>query len=72
MNPRMPHQTKGMALLTPATDYHLKSEVSIMLHCQLCSTHYTALQIKNCLKSTSAVKVATIKKLAVAIVLAVT
>ena len=45
----------------PTINYHLKSEVSIMLHCQLCSTHYTALQIKNCLKSTSAIKVATMK-----------
>ena len=41
--------------------YRLKSEVSIMLHCQLCSTHYTAIRIKNCLKSTSAIKVATMK-----------
>ena len=40
-------------------NYHLKSEVSIMLHCQLCSTRYTASQIKNCPKSTSAIKVAT-------------
>ena len=47
---------------TPAINYHLKSEVSITFHCQLCST-YTALQIKNCLKSTSesAIKVATMK-----------
>ena len=42
--------------------YRLKSEVSIMLHCQLCSTCYTAVQIKNNLKSTSAIKVATMKK----------
>ena len=42
-------------------NYCLKSEVSIILHCQLCSTHYTAVQIKNCLKSTSAIKVATMK-----------
>ena len=33
----------------------LKSEVSIVLHCQLCSTHYATLQIKNCSKSTSAI-----------------
>ena len=33
--------------------YHLRSEVSIMLHCWLCSTCYTAVQIKNCSKSTS-------------------
>ena len=31
--------------------YHLKSEVSITLRCQLCSTRYT---IKSCLKSISA------------------
>ena len=32
-----------------------------MHRCQLCSAHYTALQIKNFLKSTSAIKVATMK-----------
>ena len=42
-------------------NYHLKSEVSVMLRCQLCSTHYTAVRIKNCLKSTSAIKIATMK-----------
>ena len=42
-------------------NYRLKSEVSITLHCWLCSTHYTAIQIKNCLKSTSAIKIATMK-----------
>ena len=39
--------------------YRLKSEVSIVLHCWLYSTCYTAVQIKNCLKSTSAIRVAT-------------
>ena len=34
--------------------YHLKSEVSITLRCQLCPTHYIAVQIKTCSKSTSA------------------
>ena len=43
----------------PAANYRLKSEVSITLRCQLCSTRYTALLIKNCSKSTSAIKVAT-------------
>ena len=43
----------------PATNYHLRSEVSITLCCQLCSTCYTTLQIKNCSKSASAIKVAT-------------
>ena len=42
---------------------YLKSEVSFMLCCQLCSTCYTALQIKNCSKSTSAIKVATKKNM---------
>jgi len=32
-------------------NYCLKSEVVIMLHCQLCSMHYQAVQIKNYLKS---------------------
>ena len=32
-----------------------------MLHCQLCSTRYTASQIKNYSKSASAIKVATMK-----------
>ena len=43
-------------------NYHLKNEVSITLHCLLCSTRYTAVQIKNCSKSTSAIKIATRKK----------
>ena len=30
-----------------------------MLRCWLCSTHYTTVRIKNCLKSTSAIKIAT-------------
>ena len=37
----------------------LKSEVFIMLRCRLCSTCYTPVRIKNCLKSTSAIKIAT-------------
>ena len=32
-----------------------------MLRCRLCSTRYTAIRIKNCLKSTSAIKIATMK-----------
>ena len=40
-------------------NYHPKSEVSITLHRQLCSTGYTAVQIQNCSKSTSAIKIAT-------------
>ena len=42
-------------------NYSLKSEVSITLHCRLHSTRYTAVRIKNCLKSTSAIKIATMK-----------
>ena len=34
--------------------YRLKSEGSITLCCQLCSTRYTAVQIKSCSKSISA------------------
>ena len=42
-------------------NYRLKSEVSITLCCQLCSTRYIAVRIENCLKSTSAIKTATMK-----------
>ena len=35
-----------------------------MLHCQLCSTCYTAVQIKNSSKSTSAIKIATMNNTA--------
>jgi len=38
-----------------------ETEVSITLLCQLFLTRYTAIWIKNCLKSTSAIKVETIK-----------
>ena len=44
-------------------NYCLKSEVSITLRCRLCSTCYTAIQIKNCLKSISAIKIATMKNM---------
>ena len=40
---------------------YLKSEVSIALCCRLCSTHYTAVRIKNCSKSTFAIKIVTMK-----------
>ena len=42
-------------------NYCLKSEVSITFRCWLCSTCYTAIRIKNCLKSTSAIKIVTMK-----------
>jgi len=45
-------------------NYHLKSEIFNMLCCQLCSTHYTAVQIKNYPKSTSVIKVITTKNTA--------
>ena len=55
----MLHQSTEMAPHVPATNY-ISSE-TFTLHCQLCSTRYTALRIKNCSKSTSAIKVATMK-----------
>ena len=45
-----------MAPRAPAINYRLKSEVSIILRYWLCSTRYTAVW-----KSTSAIKVATMK-----------
>ena len=56
-NPRIPKERNGAVHL----NYHLKSEASIMLRCQLCSTHYTAVRIKNCSKSTSAIIIAIMK-----------
>jgi len=38
-----------------------ETKVSIALSCQLCLTRYTAVRIKNCLKSTSVIKVPTMK-----------
>ena len=57
-NPRIPKERNGAAYPS-YIKYRLKSEVSIMLHCRLCSTHYTAVQIENCLKNTSGIKIAT-------------
>ena len=34
-----------------------------MLRCRLCSTRYTAVRIKNCLKSTSAIRMASMKNM---------
>ena len=59
----MPHQKKEMVPHAPATNYRLKSEVSITLCCQLCSTRYIVLQIKNCSKGTFAIKVVTMKNM---------
>ena len=57
------HTASEMVPHTPTTVERLKSEVSMMLFCQLCSTRYTAFQIKNCSKSTSAIKIATMKSM---------
>ena len=57
-NPCIPKERNGTA--HPSYINYLKSEVSIILCCQLCSTRYTAVRIKNCLKSTSAIKIATL------------
>jgi len=40
-----------------------ESEVSITVLCLLCLPRYTAVQIKNCLKSISVIKVATMKNM---------
>ena len=53
MNPRIPH-LKGTARPN-YINYRVKSDVSITLRCQLCSTRYTAFRIKNCSKSTSTI-----------------
>jgi len=47
--------------IVPAPQLSSEIEVSIALLYQLCSIHYTAVRIKNCLKSTSVIKVATMK-----------
>ena len=60
-NLRISKLAKEMVPCPNFINYHLKSEVSIALCCRLCSTRYTAKQIKNCLKGTSAIKIATMK-----------
>ena len=59
-NPHIPKE-RNCAARPNYINYCLKSEVSITLHCRLCSTCYTAVRIKNCLKSTSAIKITTMK-----------
>ena len=59
-NPSIPKE-RNSAARPNHINYRLKSEVSVTLRCRLCSTHYTAVRIKNCLKSTSAIKIATMK-----------
>jgi len=58
VNPRTPHQNNGT--MHPIYAYQLSSEKKTLC-CQLCSTHYIAVRINNCLKRTSAIKVATMK-----------
>ena len=59
-NPRIPKEI-NRAMHPNHINYRLKSEVSIIFHCRLCLTRYTAVRIKNCLKSTSAIKIAMMK-----------
>ena len=61
-NPRIPKQ-RNRAARPNHINYRLKSEVSVALRCRLCSTRYTAVRIKNCLKSTSAIEIATMKNM---------
>ena len=61
-NPRIPKE-RNRAVHPNYINYRLKSEVSITLRCRLCSTRYTVVRIKNCLKSTSAIKIATMKNM---------
>ena len=53
------HTERNGAAHPSYINYRLKSGISITLHCRLCSTRYTAVRIKNCLKSISAIKIAT-------------
>ena len=55
------HTERNGATCPSYINYRLKSEVYIMLCCWLCSTRYTAVRIENCSKSTSAIKITTMK-----------
>ena len=55
--------TKRNGAVPNFINYRLKSEISITRHCRLCSTSYTAIRIKNCLKGTFAIKIATMKNM---------
>ena len=59
MNPRIPHHK----VLMPHASIISENEVSITVHCHLCSTCYTAVKIKNCLKSSSVIKAAIMKNM---------
>ena len=53
------------SFVVPTIQYHhtvwSSEKASITLRCWLCSTCYTAVWIKNCLKNISAIKIATMK-----------
>ena len=55
------HSKRNDAARPSYINYRMKSEVSITLRCWLCSTRYTTVRIKNCLTSTSAIKIAAMK-----------
>ena len=59
-NPRIPKE-RNHAARPNHINYRLKSEVSVTFRFRICSTRYTAVRIKNCLKSTSAIEIATMK-----------
>ena len=61
-NPRVPKK-RNRVVRPNHINHRLKSEVSITLRCRLCSTRYTAVQIKNCLKSTSTIEIAMMKNM---------
>jgi len=58
MNPRISHHKVVMVAHASIIS---ESEVSIAILCLLCSPHFTAVRIKNCSKSMSAITVATMK-----------
>ena len=47
----------------PAINYCLKSAVAIALHFQLCSARYTVLQMKDGIRSASAINLVTTKNM---------
>ena len=66
---KAPLQSPLMVLCTLVISIiiRMKSEVSTTLRCWLCSTRYTAIRIKNHLKSTSANKIATMKNTTISV-----
>ena len=53
--------TRSKVVMVPHTSIISESEVSIAVLCLLCSPRYTAVRIKYCSKSTSVIKVTTMK-----------